>query len=223
MGANLILLGRDQKRLNVTKSQLVSTCSVKIYSLDITDFKLLEATIKEAVDNFGKLNGFINSAGISTTLPLRAIKPHITEHYLNTNVTSAVELARICTKKSYFAIEGGSLVFLSSVMGVVGEVGKTTYSMTKGALLAGTKSMALELGKRKIRVNCISPGVVESPMSQQAVYSQDETSRKRIEAMHPLGLGKPDDIANACIYLLSDASRWVTGTNLIIDGGYTAH
>ena len=96
------------------------------------------------------------------------------------------------------------------------------YSLTKGALISAAKSMALEFASKKIRFNAISPGVVVTPMSQNAVYSQDEESLNKITALHPLGLGMPDDIANACVYLLSDASRWVTGSNLVVDGGYTA-
>ena len=82
--------------------------------------------------------------------------------------------------------------------------------------------MAVELAPRKIRVNSVVPGVVETPMSQKAVYSSDEESLRRIKELHPLGLGLPEDVANACMFLLSDASRWITGTSLIIDGGYTA-
>jgi NAD(P)-dependent dehydrogenase (short-subunit alcohol dehydrogenase family) len=82
--------------------------------------------------------------------------------------------------------------------------------------------MAIELAPKKIRVNCISPGVVETPMTDSAAYSRSEEARNKIEALHPLGLGKPEDVANAAIYLLSDASGWVTGTNLFVDGGYTA-
>ncbi len=107
-------------------------------------------------------------------------------------------------------------------MGMVGESGKTLYSLTKGALISGVRSMALELAPKKIRVNTVSPGVVETPMSSKAVYSQNEESLNRIKDLHPLGLGNSVDVANACIYLLSDAAKWVTGTNLIVDGGYTA-
>jgi NAD(P)-dependent dehydrogenase (short-subunit alcohol dehydrogenase family) len=94
--------------------------------------------------------------------------------------------------------------------------------MTKGALVASAKSLAVELSARNIRVNTISPGVVESPMSQLAVYSKDQESRDRISGLHPLGLGTSDDIANACVFLLSDSGKWITGTNLIVDGGYVA-
>ena len=107
-------------------------------------------------------------------------------------------------------------------MGVDGESGKVLYSMTKGALIASAKSLAVELSARNIRVNTISPGAVESPMSQSAVYSKNQESLSRIKSLHLLGLGKSEDIAHACIYLLSDSGRWITGTNLIVDGGYLA-
>jgi NAD(P)-dependent dehydrogenase (short-subunit alcohol dehydrogenase family) len=111
---------------------------------------------------------------------------------------------------------------MASVMGMVGEAGKTLYGMTRGALIAAAKSMALEFAPREVRVNSISPGVVETPLSQNSYYSKDEKLLEQVKNQHPLGLGKPGDVANACVYLLSDASRWVTGSNLTIDGGYTA-
>ena len=107
-------------------------------------------------------------------------------------------------------------------MGVVGENGKALYSMTKGALVATTRTLAIELAGKKIRVNSISPAVVETPMSKNAIYSRNEESLNKIKKLHPLGLGQPEDIANAAVFLLSDASRWITGTNLVVDGGYLA-
>jgi NAD(P)-dependent dehydrogenase (short-subunit alcohol dehydrogenase family) len=218
----LTLLGRNEERLKETLEKIAPS-QAQYFSVDLTDFAATEAVIKSAVQEQGVFSGIIHSAGISTTLPLRSLKAGKVTQLLNTNVTAAIELTRLCTKKANFSSDGGSILFLSSVMGVVGEAGKTAYSLTKGALLAGSKSLALELARRQIRVNCISPGVVETPMSKSAVYSQTEEARQAIEKMHPLGLGQPEDIAHACIYLLSDAARWVTGTNLIVDGGYTAH
>ena len=93
--------------------------------------------------------------------------------------------------------------------------------MTKGALYAGAKSLACELARKNIRVNSISPGVIVTPINQNLPHIVDAEQRKQTEALHLLGLGDPNDIANACIYLLSDASRWVTGSNLVVDGGYT--
>lgn len=222
MGAKLILLGRRAEALQQTAAQLNSATPFEIIAVDLTDYDQVALKVKEATESIGKLDGVIHSAGISTTLPLRMIKPEKLEHYFRTNVTAAIELTRLATKPAFSSGNGMSIIFMSSVMGMVGEVGKTIYSLSKGALISGTRSLALELARKNIRVNCVSPGVVESPMSNQAVYSQGEQSRQRIIDLHPLGLGQVEDVANACVFLLSDAARWITGTNLVVDGGYTA-
>jgi NAD(P)-dependent dehydrogenase (short-subunit alcohol dehydrogenase family) len=220
--AIVVLIGRKEERLDETLKLMENKTRHLMYSVDLTQFELIEDIVKNIVLKLGKINGLINCAGISTTLPFNMVKPEIVEEFFNTNVQTAINITRILIKQSNFSEEGGSIVFLSSVMGEVGEVGKSIYSITKGALIAGSKSLALELAPRKIRVNCISPGIVETPMSKGAVYSRNEESLNKIKALHPLGLGQPEDIANACVYLLSDASRWITGTNLIVDGGYLA-
>jgi len=107
-------------------------------------------------------------------------------------------------------------------MAQAGASGKSIYSATKGALLSTSRSMAIELASRNIRINTISPGVVETPMTDKAYYNRDEASRDEIIRQHPLGLGEPIEVANACVFLLSDASKWITGTDLRIDGGYLA-
>jgi NAD(P)-dependent dehydrogenase (short-subunit alcohol dehydrogenase family) len=144
------------------------------------------------------------------------------EHFLNVNVIGSINMTRQVLKPGLFSEAGGSIIFISSVMGLAGEIGKTIYSMTKGALISAARSMAVELAPRKIRVNCILPGVVETPMTKGAIYSRDEESWNKIKLRHPLGIGRVDDVANACVFLLSDASRWITGSNLIVDGGYLA-
>ena len=107
-------------------------------------------------------------------------------------------------------------------MGKVGENGKSLYGMTKGALVSGTRSLACELAKKKIRVNTVSPGVVITPINYNLPHIADPERRAVLEQQHLLGLGETEDVANACIYLLSDASKWVTGIDLCVDGGYTA-
>ena len=221
MGATVILLARSAERLEETLSHL-SPGNHRSYPIDLVDFEKVESTVKQINTTYGKIDGLIHCAGISTTLPLKLISPEKLDGFYQTNVIAAVNLSRLFVKNTHFSKEGGSIIFLSSIMGVVGELGKTVYSLTKGALISGSKSMALELASKKIRVNCISPGVVITPMSQNAVYSQDDESLNKTKALHPLGLGNPEDIANACVFFMSDASRWITGTNLLIDGGYTA-
>lgn len=220
LGANVILLGRSLERLQETAA-LLENDNYTIVVTDITDYENTIAKLEEALTDL-KIDGIIHAAGISTTLPLRNITPEKLQPFFETNVFAAIDITKLLTKRKYANPNGMSIVFLSSVMGVVGEVGKTTYSLTKGALVSGAKSLALELAGKKIRVNCISPGVVETPMSANAVYSKNEEAYNKIKSKHPIGLGTPEDVANACAFLLSDGARWITGTNLIVDGGYTA-
>lgn len=221
-GARVILMGRNQDRLEETLEMMENTGQHMLCAVDLLDYDKVAAKVKEMVKARGAISGLINCAGISTTLPLNAISPAKMEEFFRTNVAGAVNLTKHAVKMAHFSEDGGSIVFISSVMGVAGESGKTLYSMTKGSLIAVARSMAIELAPRKIRVNTISPGVVESPMSKSAVYSKDEESLGRIRALHPLGLGRPEDVANASLFLLSDEARWITGTNLVVDGGYLA-
>jgi NAD(P)-dependent dehydrogenase (short-subunit alcohol dehydrogenase family) len=118
--------------------------------------------------------------------------------------------------------DGGSIVFMASTAAHRGVVGVGVYSGTKGALIATVRCLALEQGKRGIRANCISADLVETPMLTYGLT--EEEGRNWLQQQrdkHPLGLGTPDDVANAAIYLFSDASRWVTGTTVIMDGGVT--
>jgi len=220
--ATVVILGRDPSRLSETLTMMHQPGKHTMYISDLLEFDKTERIVKECVIQKGRIDGLINCAGISTTLPLNSVSPERTQHFFETNVSGPMNLTRHVIKTSNFSMSGGSIIFISSVMGMAGENGKTLYSLTKGALISAVRSMAIELAKRKIRVNSVSPGVVDTPMSRSAVYSNDEESLQRILSLHPLGLGRPEDVANACIFLLSDASRWITGTNLVIDGGYLA-
>ena len=222
MGAGVALFGRNQEGLETTLSMMTNPGEHLIFAVDITDYEKVENKVNELVRIKGKISGLINCAGISSTLPLNMVSVQRMDQFFRTNVIGTINLSKQVIKPANFAGEGGSIIFISSVMGVVGEKGKTLYSMTKGALISAVRSMAVELAQRKIRVNAISPGVVDTPMSENAVYSRNEESLKRTIAKHPLGFGQPEDVANACIFLLSDASRWITGINLLVDGGYTA-
>ncbi|MCH8567404.1 MAG: SDR family oxidoreductase [Balneolales bacterium] len=224
-GASIFAFGRDQERLADTLSKLVCNSdnqNHRSFAVELTDDDSISEIMKSLEEEGVRFSGFVHSAGISTTLPLRSMKPDSTTPFMKLNVDAGIHLTKWITRKKMVAENGSSVVFLSSVMSVVGESGKTIYSMTKGALLSASRSLAVELAPKKVRVNCISPGVVETPMSGKAVYSRNEVALKYVQDLHPLGLGKPEDVAYSCVYLLSDAAKWVTGTNMIVDGGYTA-
>ena len=222
MGARIVLMGRNKDRLQKTLQEMQNPEIHIPVSIDLVEFDRIEGVIENVVAKIGKFDGVVNCAGISSTLPLRSVSPEKLLNLFNINVFAAHQLSRIVSNPKYFSTNGGSILFISSVAGLVGENAKSAYSMTKGALIAGTRSLAVELAVKKIRVNSISPGLIVTPLNSNAEHITNPEKRQALENQHLLGLGSPEDVAYACVYLLSDASRWVTGTNLVIDGGYTA-
>jgi NAD(P)-dependent dehydrogenase (short-subunit alcohol dehydrogenase family) len=222
LGANLILLGRDESKLSETIKVLNNSNKNVSYIVDIADFKLLDTIVKKAVEENGKISGFVHSAGIESTVPVNFLKPEMFEKMFSVNVISAFEIIRILSSKKSLPETGASYVLIASVMGFLGQPGKTAYCSSKAALINGSKAIALELAKKGIRVNCLSPGLVETEMTIQMFKELPQESLIKIKEMHPLGFGNPNDIANFAAFLISDLSKWITGSNLIIDGGYSA-
>jgi len=220
-GANVVIVARNEERLKETYEQLENGNHI-YFTQDITEYDKVEAVINEAVSRVGKLHGFIHSAGMEMTLPLKMMKPEYYAQLFSINVIAGFEVAKIISKKTYLDNDGASFVFISSIMSILGKPGIIGYCSSKGALISGVKAMALELVNKNIRVNCVSPAIIETDMTKSLFESIPETSREEILKMHPMGFGKPEDVANACIFLLSDAARWITGTNLVVDGGYSA-
>lgn len=218
-GATLILLGRDEIRLKEVLNSLSGQNHV-VQTLELTDFVAVEDFAKSYLKTKAPIDGIINAAGISTTFPFKYSSPEKLDPFFKTNVYGAFNISRLFSKKS--SAEGMSIIFITSVMASVGAKAKSIYGMTKGALVSGSKSLALELAPRNIRVNCISPGVVATPLIEGSEYTKSEAAFKEVVEKHPLGIGRPEDIAHACVFLLSDGSRWITGIDLKIDGGYTA-
>lgn len=219
-GANVVLLGRDLNRLESTYSQLAEGNHL-YFSQEITGYDKLEGIIQQVFEKIGKISGFIHSAGIEMTLPLRSMKANDYEQLFAINVIAGFEIARILSKKKYCDEQSASFVFISSVMGLLGQIGKIAYCSSKGALISGCKAMALELAPKNIKVNCVLPGVVKTRMTDKMFENLSEESMNSIKTMHPLGIGVPEDVAHACVFLLSDAARWITGTSLVVDGGYS--
>lgn len=218
MGATVVLVARNQERLEETVS-LMEGNGHRAYSFDLAQLDGVKDLIAQIVADNGKLDGFIHAAGIEKTAPVKLLTPEDYDSVYKTNCLCAFEIVKNLGLKQINA--DASIIFIASISGVIARTGLAAYSASKGALISASRVMALELAKRKIRVNTVSPGTILTPMMEKALNEMPEEDRiKRVEGF-PLGLGQTTDISNACIYLLSDASKWVTGQNLIVDGGYT--
>lgn len=219
-GARLILIDINEDRLNDVASQCRSEASTLI--LDLTDADSIKTQIKAKIKEFGKINGFVHCAGIPYVAPLTAVNADKADKLHKLNTYAAIELAKACSSKLSYAGEKGSFVLISSVYGVVGSAANVVYAMSKGGIIAITKALAMELVSKGIRVNCIAPGFIKTPMMADISGSFDNEYYERLNALHPMGLGESTDIANGILFLLSDMSKWMTGTVLNIDGGFTA-
>ncbi len=221
LGARVVLAGRNCERLAAVRSRLAGDGHMTICQ-ELTDFDALPAMIDQVVQETGPVCGFVHAAGIETLLPLKNMRPNAYADLFSINVTAGFEIARLLTRKKNSLPHGGSFVFIASVMALAGQSGLIGYCSSKGALIAGARAMAVELVPRKIRVNCICPGIVEgTAMTEQLFNVLGSEAAERVIAAHPMGLGKPQDVAGTCAFLLSDAARWMTGTALPVDGGYT--
>ncbi len=218
MGAKVVAIGRNPERLDSVVNEMRGR-GVS-YAFDLAEIGGVKNLIEKIVKENGKLDGLIHAAGTEVTSPIKISKSEDYELLYRVNFLSAVEIVKhLCGIKTFN--KGGSIVLISSISGVIARKGLAAYAASKGALMSTARVMALEMAQREIRVNTISPGTILTPMMQKALDKMnEEDKKKRIEGFL-LGLGQTTDVSNACIYLLSDASRWITGQNLIVDGGYT--
>ena len=218
--ANVVLISRNESKLKETM-ELLKEGNHMVMVFDVNNFTAIDDLVASIFVKYGKIDGFVHSAGIEKTLPVSLTKPLDYQELFNTNVIASFEFIKALSKKKYCSENGASYIVISSVMSIVGSSGRIAYSASKGAIVSGTRSLAIELAPKKIRVNNISPGVVETDMIKKLFDTVSEESKQQIIREHPLGIGSPSDVAHACVYLLSDASIWITGSNLIIDGGYS--
>lgn len=215
MGANVIIIGRDKDRLQNTYDNLLGDNNLMYY---------VELTSDEGVADFVRdlpvLNGLVNAAGILKKVPFRSHNPKSFQEVMNVNFFAPAMLTQELLRRKKI-LKSSSIVFISSISGNnCSYVGNSAYSSSKGAINAMSRNIALELASRDIRVNTVNPGMVETNMIHTKEMHEEQIREDM--ANYPLQrYGKPEDIAYAVIYLLSEASSWVTGSSLLIDGGFT--
>lgn len=216
-GAHVLAIGRNEYRLKDLKNDfpdLISTAIMDVRSITNDE---LSFVIDDFVVDFGKINGLVYTAGIAAGTPLRGYDESLAREIMDTGFWGAMKFMQIATKKKY-ANRASSYVLFSSTAGYTGEKGLSIYSATKASIRIATRSLAHDLVKNGHRINSISPGYVNTRMTQLSVSDMGEPVE--VIGRHLLGIGEPEDVSGMVLFLLSDRAKWITGKDIIVDGGY---
>lgn len=207
-GATLIVTGRDQTRLTETLDGLDGQ-NHEMIVCDLTE----HSNLKRIAAEIDQVNGVVHCAGIRGLAPMKMVSTEFLHDVFEINYFSPVMLTRELLFKQKIK-SAGSIIFISSIAALTGTVGVGPYSGSKAALIGTLRPLALELAKRKIRVNSLCPGLVETTL-----ITEDPSWFQEARKKYPMDIGQPEDIAHACLYFLSNASSKVTGTVFSMDGG----
>lgn len=218
-GANTIITGRNAERLAATFTNILANNETGRgeHQQMVCDLTAADA-VQALADSLPVVDGLVLCAGITKTLPVKFISNSVTQEIFQTNIFASMALIQRMLKLKKIK-PGGSIVLISSISTTYADKGNSIYAASKGALSSFSRVLALELSAQKIRSNTIRPGFVPSRMLEAGVVSSEQLDEEL--KRYPLGFGDPTDIAYGALYLLSDASRWVTGSELTIDGGVT--
>lgn len=216
-GYKVIAVARNAE---VMKEKFKGCDGVDIYACDFSDIDAIQAFAEKVNQESGPISGLAYTAGAQLTMPISMNKPDKVRELFTLNTFAPIELIRCFSKKKMISEDGASFVLISSLSAHEGATGKSLYAATKGALEGFLHTAALELAQRKIRLNAIVPGIIETDMSKEFLDRMTEEQRASVDKSYPLGLGKPEDAASLIVWLLSGESRWATGQSYVIDGGH---
>jgi NAD(P)-dependent dehydrogenase (short-subunit alcohol dehydrogenase family) len=192
--------------------------------MQMFDFAQLEGIVpwlKAVCQEVGPLHGMAHCAAVQATRPIQAINPQFVDEVLSQNLGAALMLAQAFRLKACHA-PGASLVYVSSSAALRTAPGNVVYAASKGGIVSAVKGLGVELVRDGVRVNAVAPAMVDTPMSEQFREILSEENFQKVIAMHPLGFGRPEDVAAAINFLLADTARWITGSVLCVDGGFLA-
>lgn len=217
----LILNGRDTERLEATRQACRTPSAHRYWASDLNNVQDIAQSLPEFLEqNDANVLGFIHCAALLKVLPQRSISLSHAQEAMNVNMFSAMEIVRLLMRKNVNHKALRNIVFISSIASQFGAKGFTAYCASKAALDGLMKALAIELGP-EVRVNSVLPGGVRTPMTK-SMYDDPVTAAK-LTCDYPLGMGLPSDISNAVEFLLSDKARWITGHQLVVDGGRSAN
>ena len=213
--------------LNISETTFNRNQNLTIISGDVTSKSDVKKMVERSKQSFGGLNILVNSAGVSSrgALGIEADPEDVWDRVIEVNLKGSY-LTSWHAVPTIEASGGGSIVNLASIMGIVSYPkglggGFNAYPPSKGGIVQFTKGLAIDLAEKNIRVNCLCPGYVETNLTENLL--EDDEISSRLISLHPIGrLGKPEEIANAALFLVSDEASFITGSSLVIDGGYTA-
>lgn len=188
---------------------------VSVYRSDAADFAAVETLIQKVVDEFGRLDILVNNAGITRDNLLLRMDEQAWDEVLRVNLKSCFNTVKAATR-TFVKQRSGSIINISSVVGIKGNAGQANYSASKAGMIGFTKSVALELGSRNVRSNAIAPGFIDTAMTKDLTAAASQDWKGAIPLQR---VGLPEDIANCALFLASDASSYITGQVLQVDGG----
>lgn len=218
LGAEIVLTARREDELVATRSMMQSPERHAVIAGDLADLEF----VRELVDKAGPCDGLVHAAGVSRTIPAGMIPGDALTKAGSVNCGAFIVLMNLFAKKAHRRDSTFSAVVVSSVSASAGWAGGTVYCATKGAVSAAVRALAVELAPQGVRVNAVSPAGIDTPLYEVQVKMNPEAAARRIADTQPLGLGKPEQVAAPICFLLSEASSFITGVDLPVDGGYLA-